>query len=173
MVRLLKVGKGKDSAVVSPKANSAASFDYQADISVKTPEQDAEFLKIQDYLNNKQIPDLFNKLLTQVVHDKPDNVKIHILQQLTKLKYFRDHPNMQEPRYFTNEEFETMFEAYDLAGENSVTFDVMSHALCVAGVTSPIDVLREDFPELNSEIRISRPKFVQVMMQEFVKRGFS
>ncbi|CAG9333108.1 unnamed protein product [Blepharisma stoltei] len=173
MVRLLKVGKGKDSALHSPTSKEAVDFDMQVEYPVTSPEQDIEFEKINTYLNEKGIPELFNKLLTQVIHDKPENVKSHILQQLTKLRYFREHPNMQEPRYFTNEEFETMFEAYDIAGENSLPYQCLVQALTISGIVNPEEALREDFPELTEELKVSRPKFVQVMMQEFIKRGFS
>lgn len=80
---------------------------------------------------------------------------------------------MQEPKFFTNEEFETMFEVYDLANETYVSYRVLLQALRVAGVARPVEALEEDFPELNPDSKVSRPKFVQVLMFEFTKNGYS
>ena len=80
---------------------------------------------------------------------------------------------MQEPKFFTNEEFESMFEVYDLANEGYVSYRVLLQALRVAGIVRPVESLEEDFPELNTESRVSRPKFVQVLMFEFSKNGYS
>jgi Ca2+-binding EF-hand superfamily protein len=103
----------------------------------------------------------------------PDNPKAHILDQLKRMLYYREKSDMQQPKLFTNEEFELMFETYDLGQDGYVPYFAMVQALEAVGVSSPVEVLTQDFAELNVESKISRPKFVQVLMTEFTKRGYS
>lgn len=153
MVRLHKKNKGKDQA---ESAEEAVSIE-----------------KIQKYLKEKQVPELFNRLLTQIIHDKPADVKKHLCEQLTLIKNLEKEKNLQEIKYFTSEDFDTMFDSYDLAGENSVNYYCLLQALRVAGVKDPETALKEDFSMIKEDDSISRTQFSQVMLLEFGKRGYS
>jgi Ca2+-binding EF-hand superfamily protein len=140
---------------------------------METAQQKAKKEKIDSYLSEKKIPELFNRLLTKIIHDKPKDIKSHIIEQLTEIQYYQKNPSMIPASYFTSEDFENMFDIYDVAGEGRVTYHVLVQALTVAGVTDPVKALSQDFPELRPDSFIQRPKFTQVMIDEFVKRGYS
>jgi Ca2+-binding EF-hand superfamily protein len=111
--------------------------------------------------------------VTHIITDRPDNIHEYLLSQLKKQLYYRTQKSLQEPSYFTNEDFEIMFETYDLIKQGYIRFDCLIQALGLVGVRNPIEAIREDFPEVSHDSRITRPKFVQVMMAEFTKWGFS
>ena len=129
--------------------------------------------KIEKYLESKQIPELFNKLLTQVINEKPKDIRRYIIDQLNTLKYYQTNPTMKQPTYFTSEDFETMFDAYDLSGEGDVDYPCLIQALGVAGIANPEKFLKEDFPQIKTNSRVARPQFVQIMQILFDKKGFS
>ena len=155
MVRLHKKNKGKDEE------------------NVQSINQGNNIEKFQKYLAEKKIPELFNRLLTQIIHDKPKNVKQHIAEQLTSIKSQHGNANAHQNAYFTSEEFETMFDSYDIAGEGTVDYPCLLQALTIAGVKDPEQALKEDFPQIKSTSMIGRPQFSQVMVLEFGKRGYS
>jgi len=152
MVRLLKAGKGKNEPSLPPQ-------------------QEEEYTKIQNYLQEKQLPQLFNRLLTQLIHDRPPDVKQYLMQQLNQIKYYQNHPDMEQPVYFNAEEFELMFDNYEET-ESKVDFEELLHALTVAGVKNPQQALSEEFPELSPETPIPRATFVNVLQTLFPKKGY-
>ena len=153
MVRLHKRIKGKDEV---PSAQQASNIE-----------------KYQKYLAEQKIPELFNRLLTQIIHDKPKNVRQHIIEQLTAINHYKKNPGAQQPSYFTSEDFETMFDSYEIGGEGNVDYPCLLQALTIAGVNNPEKALSEDFPQIKSTSYIAKPQFANIMMTEFSKRGFS
>lgn len=111
--------------------------------------------------------------MTHIISDRPENISDYLLSQLKKQLYYRNQKTLQEPSYFTNEDFEIMFETYDLIKQGFIRFECLIQALSLIGIQNPIEAIRSDFAELSHESKVSRPKFVQVMMAEFTKLGFS
>lgn len=170
MVRLAKIGKGGTSHREEGEERHSSFYDSHPDLA---PEQDEQYYRADQYVAKHSIPELFNTLLTNLLLEFPDNPKAHIHDQIKKMLYYREKSDMQQPKLFTNEEFELMFETYDLGLDGYVPYAALVQALEAVGVTSPVEVMAQDFSELNVESRISRPKFVQVLMTEFSKRGYS
>jgi Ca2+-binding EF-hand superfamily protein len=152
MVRLLKRLKGKDEEL--------------------TEDQEDNVKKYEDYLTTHKIPELFNKLLTNVINDRPEDVKKHLIAQLEKILYLRKNPSMQESSYFTSEDFELMFDSYDIVGEGYVDYACLVQALQVAGVKNPEEILAKDFPQVRTSSHISKPQFALILNQGFQKAGY-
>ncbi|OMJ86274.1 hypothetical protein SteCoe_12260 [Stentor coeruleus] len=153
MVRLLKKAKGKNPIETQPSANIVEKY--------------------EGYLRNHKIHELFNKLLTQILHDRPVNVRHHILEQLSNIKNQIKNPSAHVPAYLTSGDFETMFDAYDIAGEGSLDYYTLLQAMMVAGVKNPEIYLKQDFPQITEKSMIGKPQFTQIMNAEFTKYGFS
>lgn len=70
MVRLSKIGKGKDLG--DYKSPDASSFlvsptnvsHYSEFLSVHTPQNDEKYFELEKYLKDKQIPELLNVTVT-------------------------------------------------------------------------------------------------------------
>ena len=75
--------------------------------------------------------------------------------------------------YFSSEEFETMFDSYDLAGVGQLPYPILLQALKAVGVSDPETAVQADFSDLGPESYVKKPKFVQILMEEFEKHGFS
>lgn len=153
MVRLLKKLKGKDEELTDEQENSVKVY--------------------EDYLKQHGIPELFNRLLTQIVNDRPENVKGHLAEQLEKILYYKKNPSLQEPSFFTSEDFENMFDAYDIVGDGMVDYECLVQALKVAGVKDPEEALNKDFAQIRKNSHISKPQFTLILNTEFMKRGYS
>ena len=146
---------------------------FDKNLAEITPNQSESIEKYQIYLKQKKVPELFNKLLTRIIHDKPKNVKQHIIEQLIELKKQEKDSNLIPAQYLNSEDFETMFDAYDIAGEGNVNYSVLVHALSVAGVADPQEAVAQDFPEVKPSSLIGRAQFSHIMVAEFNKRGYS
>ena len=153
MVRLLKKLKGKDEEL--------------------TEDQDENVQKYEDYLTSHKVPELFNKLLTNLINDRPEDIQKHLIDQLEKVLYYRKNPSMQEPGYLTSEDFELMFDAYDVVGEGTVDYNCLAQSLKVAGIRDPEEVLAKDYQQVRKNSHISKPQFTLILNQEFQKRGYS
>jgi Ca2+-binding EF-hand superfamily protein len=149
MVRLLKTGKFKPEVLSS--------------------DQTAKVEKYEHYLETHKIPELFNRLLTQLIHDRPADIKNHLIMQLSEIHY---NKGMQS-NYFTSEDFENMFDAYDIAGEGHVDYNCLVQALQIAGVKHPEGVLEANFPHIKSDSLVNRPQFAQILTSEFKNHGYS
>lgn len=153
MVRLLKKLKGKDEELTDDQENSVKVY--------------------EDYLKEHGIPELFNKLLTQIVNDRPEDVKKHLAEQLEKILYYKKNPSLQEPSFFNSEDFENMFDAYDIVGDGMVDYECLVQALKVAGVKDAEEALNKDFAQVRKNSHISKPQFTLILNTEFAKRGYS
>lgn len=153
MVRLLKKAKGKNPIETQPSANIVEKY--------------------EGYLRKNQIPELFNKLLTQILHDRPVNVRHHILEQLNNIQNQMKRNNAQDYAYFSSVDFDTMFDAYDIAGEGTLDYYTLLQAMTVAGVKNPEIHLKQDFPQITEKSMIGKPQFTQIMVAEFTKYGYS
>lgn len=153
MVRLLKKLKGKDEELTDDQENSVKVY--------------------EDYLKEHGIPELFNKLLTQIVNDRPEDVKKHLAEQLEKILYYKKNPSLQEPSFFNSEDFENMFDAYDIVGDGMVDYECLVQALKVAGVKDAEEALNKDFAQVRKNSHISKSQFTLILNTEFAKRGYS
>lgn len=153
MVRLLKKAKGKNPIETQPSANIVEKY--------------------EGYLKKNQIPELFNKLLTHILNDRPVNVRHHILEQLNHIRYEKEKNNALDYAYFSSVDFETMFDAYDIAGDGNLDYHTLLQAMTVAGVKNPEMHLKQDFPQITEKSMIGKPQFTQIMVAEFNKCGYS
>lgn len=169
MVRLSKQSKGRN-ATETPRASEASPADVPVPYEM-THSQEEDYASIESYLTEKQIPELFNRLLTSVIHSKPDNLKPFILSQLEEIKKLAAQG--QSGLYFSSEDFETIFDSYDIAQTGRLPYSVLVQALKAIGVEGPIEALQADFSELQLSSYISKPKFIQILTEEFRKRGYS
>ncbi|CDW77706.1 tpr domain containing protein [Stylonychia lemnae] len=81
---------------------------------------------IQKYIIENRIQELFNEILTNILHHRPQNAKQFIIQCLQNVKVVRpDDPHsnqiyeMKEP-FLLTEDFEAIFESYDVLGIQTV-----------------------------------------------------
>eukprot|EP00347_Sterkiella_histriomuscorum_P014982 403358764 len=138
--------------------------------------------KIEDinkYIKDHRIQELFNEMLTNILYNRPPSAKLFIIESLKnvqKVKPDDPHSNqiyqMQEP-FLSTEDFEAIFESYDILGIQTVPIAYLIQALHVVGVENGKQVLENRYPELVQEETINKVTFVYVLEEEHKRVGFS
>ena len=87
---------------------------------------------VMSYMEENRIPELFNEILTRMLEEKPNNPKEYIIECLKqvqktenndplcqKVYNFVDQDN-QIDTYLTQDDFESIFDSYDILNIQSV-----------------------------------------------------
>ena len=87
---------------------------------------------IMKYMEEHRLPELFNEILTRILDERPQKAKAHIIEYLKTVQKVRNddplcqkvyHFQDQEGRvdsYLTQEDFESIFDSYDILNIQSV-----------------------------------------------------
>ena len=118
-------------------------------------------------------------MLTYIVNSKPDNINEAIAEMLTEVK--KGVPADQFSRkiyefpeqFLSTEEFEAIFDSYDVLQINTVPKAYLVQALKVCGVVQAEKILQERYPELAKEESVNKVTFVYVLEEEHRRVGFS
>jgi Ca2+-binding EF-hand superfamily protein len=174
MVKLSKTSKGATESTKPP-------YQYLSQFYARHPElaeeQDIYFHEREVYLEQHKVPQLFNvpftqRLLTELILDRPADVKAYVLKKLKDMQEFINLPNKEPPKLFESSDFDLMFEVFDQAHEGAISLEALVNAMANCTISNPREVLGREFPELNEESKISRQKFSQVLMKSFDLKGF-
>ena len=75
--------------------------------------------------------------------------------------------------YLTQEDFESIFDSYDVLNIQSVPLSYLAQALTVVGVENAQEVLMSRYPELCKEDYVNKVSFVFVLQEEHNRLGYS
>ena len=73
----------------------------------------------------------------------------------------------------TTDDFEAIFDSYDVLGIQTVPISYLSQALGAVGVENGRQILKERYPELEAEDYVNKVTFVYVLEEEHRRLGFS
>ena len=127
-------------------------------------------------------------MMTNMLHQKPmEDPKQYILQTLKSIQK-ADHQSkaagvdydpldkniykFMKP-FMTQEDFEAMFDAYDVLDVGRVPMTFMEHAMEQVGVIEAKQTLAERYPELLQEETVNKVSFVFVLESEHKRQGYS
>merc|ERR1712054_643488 len=88
--------------------------------------------KSREYLADKRVPQLLQRLSAAVLFHRPENPRAFLLKQLEALKSGQD-------MLFTEEDLQTMFGMFDIVRKGTITVDQYKQALQTLGVDNPVD----------------------------------
>ena len=72
------------------------------------------------------------------------------------MKHYRENPQQKEPKYFTLEEMETLYEMYDPAELGYVNLVLLKQAMAAVGVPDPDAAVASNHPELKETSKINK-----------------
>ena len=119
--------------------------------------------------------------MTNVLHERPVDARSYILNSLKSIQkhdYSREDPHnknvykFQEP-YLKEEDFEAIFDSYDVLGVQTVPSLYLDHALKMVGCEDPQTILKERYSEIMAEETVNKVSFVFVLAEEHKRLGFS
>lgn len=73
----------------------------------------------------------------------------------------------------TTEDFEALFDSYDVLGIQTVPIAYLAQALAAVGVENSEAIIKDHYPELVQEQYINKVTFVYVCEEENRRLGFS
>lgn len=119
---------------------------------------DQAIIGVEKHLDFIQITEIFNRLLTSLVHKMPEsgNIQNFLLGELKQMKHYRENPQQKEPKYFTIEEMETLYEMYDPAELGYVNLTLLKQAMLAIGVPDPDAAIAANHPELKENSKINK-----------------
>lgn len=108
-------------------------------------------------MNKEKISELLNEILTNIMLEKPENVKEFIVEQLQKVKkrqigdqpseFIWDFPNP----VLRQEDFEAMFNAYDMMNLHYIPVAYLVDGLRAIGVPNPDTLVSTKYKEVVEE----------------------
>ena len=118
-------------------------------------------------------------MLTFIMNSKPDDVKGAIEVMLHEVKrvapadpHSRQIYAFQES-FLKTEDFEAIFDSYDILGINTVPKSYLIQALKVCGVNGAEQIIQDRYQELVKEDSINKVTFVYVLEEEHKRLGYS
>ena len=119
--------------------------------------------------------------MTNILHERPADARAYILDALKSLQkndYSKEDAlnkniyKFQEP-FLKMEDFEAIFDSYDVLGVQMVPVMYLEHALKMVGVDNAPAVLEERYSEIIAEETVNKVSFVFVLAEEHKRSGFS
>jgi hypothetical protein len=96
---------------------------------------------IMTYMEEHRLPELMNEILTRILEERPENAKAHIIGYLESVKKVKSNdPHCQKvyqiqdeknvaDNYLVQEDFESVFDSYDVLSIQSVPLSYLCQAL--------------------------------------------
>ena len=119
--------------------------------------------------------------MTNVLQERPVDARSFILNSLKSIQkhdFSKEDPNnknvykFQEP-YLKEEDFEAIFDSYDVLGVQTVSSQYLEHALKMVGCDDAKSILNERYSEIMAEDTVNKVSFVFVLAEEHKRLGFS
>ena len=141
--------------------------------------------QIRAYMEKHKIEELFNEIMTRILDERPQDAKFHIIELLKSAKLSADKDpfsrrsykfldqNGEVDSYLTKEDFESIFDSYDVLNIQAVPLAYLAQALQVVGVENPQEVLTSRYAELCKEEYVNKVSFVFVLQEEHNRLGYS
>ena len=118
--------------------------------------------------------------MTNLLAEKPADPKsavIKMLETMKKKNYAKTDPfNKQlyqfENQFLQQEDFESIFDSYDVLNIQQIPRSYLAHALKVVGVDQAEKVIEDRYLDLVEDDTINKVSFVFVLEQEHKRLGF-
>ena len=137
-----------------------------------------------DYFEKHKINELFNEMMTTMLHKRPmEDPKQYVLATLKSIQVMSnaerkaDDPLNKniyrfEKPFLNREDFEAMFDAYDVLDVRAVPLKFLEHAMEQVGVANPPEVIKQRYSELYQEDTVNKVSFVFVLENEHKRLGY-
>merc|ERR1711988_824159 len=86
----------------------------------------------RQYLTDKRVPQLLQRLSAAVLFHRPEDPRAFLLKQLEALKSGQD-------MLFTDEDLQTMFGMFDIVRKGTISVEQYKQAMATLGVDDPAD----------------------------------
>ena len=159
------------------------------------PEHGKSINEIKDYIQKHRLNELFNvsdpiklncyvyqELLTNFLHKKPEDPKAAVLEYLQGIKKVDASKNdphnlniyeMQE-QFLQEEDFEAIFESMDVLETGAIPKSYLEHALSVVGVKDVSTVLAQRYSKIiDEEETVNKVSFVFILSSEHKRLGYN
>merc|ERR1711957_189016 len=130
-----------------------------AHLGVSAQHQD-DIDSIMQYFEKNKINELFNEIITTMLHKRPmEDPKQYVLETLKSIQVMSERERKSDDPlnkniyrfmkpFLTREDFEAMFDAYDVLDVRAVPLKFLEHAMEQVGVKCPQDVIKQRYAEL-------------------------
>ena len=118
--------------------------------------------------------------MTNILNEKPADPKAAILKMLQSIQ--RKQFNKQDPhnnslyqfqsQFLTTEDFEAIFDSYDVLQIQQIPVSYMYHALKIVGVEQAELIIAERYRNMLEDDTINKVSFVFILEQEHRRNGF-
>ena len=144
------------------------------DIGISS-EHEGDMEDIIGYMEKFRMQELFNEIMTRILEERPSDVKSFIvdyLQHVHKVPNTDPHCqrefHFQDPKgeadvYLNQDDFESLFDSYDVLGIQSVSIKYLTQAMKVVGVEDAEKILKERYQELCKDEFVNKVSFVYVL----------
>ena len=148
-------------------------------------EHEGDMEDIVTYMEEHRIQELFNEILTRVLDERPQNAKYSICEYLKQVqKQPQTDPHSQRvyqfqdskgecETYLNQDDFESLFDSYDVLGIQSVPVKYLCQAMKVVGIEDPEQILQDRYKELMKDEYVNKVSFVFVLREEHNRLGYS
>ena len=118
--------------------------------------------------------------MTNILNERPEDPKgavLKMLQSLRKKNFKAEDPHndniyeFAEP-FLDQEDFEAIFDSYDVLNIGSIPKSYLFHALKTVGVEESEEIMQQRYSELLDEETINKVSFVFVLDSEHRRLGF-
>ena len=187
-MQALQAAMAQANANAKPKSR-AAKLAKDAGIS---DEHENDLEATIKYMEDHRIQELFNELLCRVLEERPGDAKYRIVQLLKTVQKVKsndkhcqrvyqilDQPDAKgaagipSDEFLAPEDFESLFDSYDIFGIQSVPINYLCQAMKVAGITDPEKILTERYKEILKDEYVNKASFVFILQEEHHRLGFS
>jgi hypothetical protein len=133
--------------------------------------------KISGYVEKHRIQELFNEILVNILTERPKNVQEFIGEQL-KSVVKQDVGDGQSIWKFPKqllgaEDFEAIFQTYDVLKLNHVPIDYLIDALTACGVPEAQTLVETKYKDNYEEGHVNKVTFLYILEEEHRRYGFS
>ena len=139
---------------------------------------------IGKYIAKHKIQELFNELMVNILTTRTKDVKgtiINLLKNVKKKKIrsLGESNDADEviwdfgENYLDSNDFEALFDTYDVLGVHHIPVNYMIDALAVCGVPDSKKLIETKYPEIVEEAHVNKVTFLYIIEEEHRNAGFA
>ena len=120
------------------------------------------------------------ELMTNILNEKPADPKqaiLKMLQSIQKKQFNKTDPHNNslyqfQQTFLTTEDFEAIFDSYDVLQIQQIPVNYLEHALKLVGVDLAREIIEERYENMLEDDTINKVSFVFILEQEHRRNGF-
>lgn len=135
--------------------------------------------KIQGYMEQNNIQELFNEMLVNVLMEQPENVKDFIREQLQKVEKKQIGEGQSEfiwnfkKDLLDKQDYEALFNTYDIMDLKHISVNYLIDALTAVGVPNAQQLVEEKYKDSVDDGHVNKVTFLYVLEEEHKLHGYS